>query len=100
MSFWNGFPRGFLNKAGFSKYPRLQAKTGVCGAQYLDVSAEIDKNVVQERISDGMRDQISRKYLQCYFKLWGLGCMLGCADRVLAALRWARMHVESAVKVV
>ena len=31
MSFRHGFPRGFLlNRAGSSKYPRLQAKTSVC----------------------------------------------------------------------
>ena len=44
--------------------------------QYLDVSAEVDKNVLQERTSEGMRDQISREHLQCFFKLLGLGCML------------------------
>ena len=55
--------------------------------QYLDVSAKVDKNVLQERISEKMRDQIKREHLQCYCNLWGLGCMLSCADRVLAALR-------------
>ena len=55
--------------------------------QYLDVSAEVDKNVFQERFSVRMRDRINREHLQCYFKVWGLGCMLRCTDRVLAALR-------------
>ena len=41
--------------------------------QYLDVSVEVDKNVLQERISEGMRDQIKREHLRCYFKLWELG---------------------------
>ena len=58
--------------------------------QYLDVSAEVDKKFLKERISDRIRDQISRKHLQCYFKLCGLGCTLSCTDRLLAALRRAR----------
>ena len=55
--------------------------------QHLDVSVEVDKNVVLERISEGMRDQISRTHLQCYFKLWALGRTLSSTYRVLAALR-------------
>ena len=31
---------------------------------------EAVKIALQERISAGMRDQISREYLQCYFTLW------------------------------
>ena len=61
MSFRNGFPRGFLNGAGLPKYPRLQAKTGVCSVQveqYPDVSVEVDKNVLQKRSSEGMRDTL------------------------------------------
>ena len=61
-----------------SKDRRLQRTA----EQYLDVIVEVDKNVLQER-----RDQISREHLQCYFKLWRLGCLLRCTDRVLAALR-------------
>ena len=37
---------------------RISARRTV--EQYLDVSAEVDKNILQERISEGMRDQISR----------------------------------------
>ena len=55
--------------------------------QYFDVSAEVDKTVFQERISEGMRDQISRKHVQFHFKLWELGWALSSTDRVLAALR-------------
>ena len=55
--------------------------------QYLDVSAEVNKNDHQERFCERMRDQINRQHLQYYFKLWELGCMLRCTDRVLAALR-------------
>ena len=54
--------------------------------QYLDVSAEVDKTVFQERMSEGMRDQISRKHVQCHFRLWELGWTLS-TDRVFAALR-------------
>ena len=39
--------------------------------QYLDVFSEVDKNVLRERISERMRDQINREHLQCYFKLRG-----------------------------
>ena len=53
----------------------------------------VDKNVFQERISERMRDQINPEHLQCYFKLWGLGCMLSCTDRVLVALRRARLKM-------
>ena len=94
MSFRNGFPRGFLNTSGYRSTrdckPRL-AFAAYSGEQYLDVSVEVDKNVLQERISEGMRDQIRRKHLQCYFKLWEIGCTLSCTDRVLAALSWARL---------
>ena len=38
--------------------------------QYLDVSVEVNKNVLQERISEGMRDKLSREYFQCGFLLW------------------------------
>ena len=37
--------------------------------QYLDVSVEVNKNVLQERISERMRDTLSREYLQCDFQL-------------------------------
>ena len=52
--------------------------------QYLDVSAEVDKNVFQELIYEGMRDQISRKHLQCYFKLWEIWSTLCTSERVRA----------------
>ena len=51
-----------------SQHRRLQRTV----VQYLDVSAEVDKNVLSERISERMRDQINREHLQCYFKLWSL----------------------------
>ena len=56
---------------------RISARRTV--EQYLDVSAEVDKNVLQERISEGTRDQISRKHLQCCLKWWELGCTLSCS---------------------
>ena len=34
--------------------------------QYLDVSVEVNKNVCQERISEGMRDKLGQEYLQVW----------------------------------
>ena len=52
--------------------------------QYLDVSVEVDKNVLQERISEEMRDQISRKRVQCCFMLWEIWSTLCTGERVRA----------------
>ena len=79
------FRSGFLKGARLSKCPRSHAKdvwrlsklpctperlsATAYVEQSLDVSVEVDQNVLQERISEGMRDKISRKHVQCYFKL-------------------------------
>ena len=46
--------------------------------------AETDKIAFQERMSEKMRDQISREYLKCYFKLWVWWISLRTGERVLA----------------
>ena len=53
--------------------------------QHLDVSVAVDKNVLQERISERMHDKLSRKYLQWGFMLWRywmILCLLKCDDAV------------------
>ena len=57
-SFPNGLRRGFVNRAGFSKLPTSEAKTGICSVtveQDLDVS--VDKNVLPERIPERISKQ-------------------------------------------
>ena len=43
MSFRNGCPKGFLNRAGLSKYSRLQAKTGACSVQWSSISMSLSR---------------------------------------------------------
>ena len=45
---------------------RLQRTVQQC----LDVSVEVDKNVLPERVSERMHDKLRREYLQCGFHLW------------------------------
>ena len=56
VSFRNGFPRGFFEQGGVIEVPetagpgrRLQRTV----VQYLEVSVEVNKNVLWERISEG-----------------------------------------------
>ena len=66
--------------AGLSKYPRLHAsqdrRLQRTVVQYLDISDEANKNVLRERIFEGMRDKLRREYLQCGFQLWRYWMML------------------------
>ena len=62
MSFRDGFPRGFLNRAGLSRYPRLQAKTGACSVQWSSISVSLSgqaRTSVLEQISERMQDKLS-----------------------------------------
>ena len=69
VSIRNGFPRGFFEQGGVIEVPetagpgrRLQRTV----VQYLDVSVEVNKNVLRERICEGMRD----KFCSVAFQLW------------------------------
>ena len=68
VSFRNGFPRGFFEQGGVIEVPetagpirRLQRTVVQC----LDVSVEVHKNVLRERISEGLRDEICSVASSC-----------------------------------
>ena len=58
-----------FEQGGVIKVPEIASQDRRTVVQYLDVSVEVNKNVLQERISERVRNKLSREYLQCDFQL-------------------------------